>query len=58
LKPEEHCSEKNNQENLFPHIPQNFASGLIGLPHAVQTGDGEGTAITGVAGAGTLAGAP
>ena len=50
--------KKRDQESILPHFPQNFAPGLIGLPHAVHTEDGGGAAVNGVAGAGALTGVP
>jgi hypothetical protein len=49
---------KRVQENLFPHLPQNFAPDLIGFPQAVQTEDDEETVVIGAAGAGALTEAP
>jgi hypothetical protein len=49
---------KIDQVCFLPHFAQNFAPGLIGLPHSEQTEDSGGAAVTGAAGAGELTGAP
>jgi len=49
---------KRDQVCFLPHFAQNFAPGLIGLPHSVHTEALGGAAVTGTAGAGALTGVP